>query len=135
MKQITLKDYLMGRDYQYPQELTDELRANAEETCRRTNLLLDRYFADNPDDETGVNSGWRPAAINRGTPGAAKKSKHMVCKAIDLEDDEGAIDDWCMNNLHVLEELELWLEHPSATKGWCHLQTVPPRSKNRVFYP
>ncbi len=135
MKQITLDAYLMGRQYQYPAELTAERRANAETTVWKTNLLLKRYFADNPDDETGVNSGWRPAAINGSTPGAAKASKHMDCLAVDLEDDDGNLDDWCMNNLDVLEELGLWMEHPSCTKNWTHLQIKPPRSGNRVFFP
>jgi hypothetical protein len=40
-----------------------------------------------------------------------------------------------MANLAVLEELQLWLEHPDATPGWCHLQILPPRSGRRVFYP
>ena len=35
----------------------------------------------------------------------------------------------------VLKDLGLWLEHPAATKGWAHVQTKPPRSGRRVFYP
>ena len=34
-----------------------------------------------------------------------------------------------------LASLGLWMEHPLATKGWCHLQVVSPRSGMRVFYP
>ena len=48
---------------------------------------------------------------------------------------EGEIDAWCMDHLDFLAEAGLWLEHPSATKGWCHLQQVPPKSGRRVFYP
>jgi len=68
-------------------------------------------------------------------PGAAKGSKHLSCQAIDLEDRDGRLDAWCMAHLGVLEELQLWLEHPDATPGWCHLQILPPRSGLRVFYP
>jgi len=82
-----------------------------------------------------VTSGWRPATINATVPGAAHGSKHLSCLAIDLEDRNGALDAWCLAHPDVLEELGLWLEHPDATPGWCHLQTQPPRSGSRVFYP
>ena len=55
--------------------------------------------------------------------------------AVDLYDPYGEIDKWCMDNKTVLAEFGVWLEHPDATPGWCHLQVVPPRSGNRVFRP
>jgi hypothetical protein len=82
-----------------------------------------------------VTSGYRPVAINAATPGAAKHSLHMVCKAIDIEDDHGMLDDWLMDNLTWMAEEQLWLEHPAVTKGWTHWQSDPPRSMKRVFYP
>jgi hypothetical protein len=45
------------------------------------------------------------------------------------------LDDWCLEHPEVLQEIGLWQEHPAATKGWCHLQIVPPRSGKRVFFP
>lgn len=127
---ITLEEYYMGRDKKYPDQLTDELRLNAQDTVDKANQLLARF-----GESRKVNSGWRPPAVNAAIPKAAKKSNHMRCLAIDLDDDDGDLDDWCMSNLSVLEELGLWMEHPAATKGWCHVQTVPPRSGRRVFYP
>jgi len=127
---LKLADYYMGRDRQYRGELTRELRANARETVKRVNRLLRRAGLVRK-----VSSGWRPAAVNAAVPGAAKGSKHLSCLAIDLEDRDGRLDAWCLAHLEVLEELQLWLEHPDATPGWCHLQTLPPRSGNRVFYP
>ncbi|MBX3664594.1 MAG: hypothetical protein KF834_02795 [Burkholderiales bacterium] len=127
---LKLADYYMGRDRLHRGELTRELRANARETLRRVNRLLRRAGLARK-----VSSGWRPAAVNAAVPGAAKGSKHLSCQAVDLEDRDGRLDAWCMANLDVLEELQLWLEHPEATPGWCHLQTLPPRSGNRVFYP
>ncbi len=127
---LKLADYYMGRDRPYRGELTRELRANARETLRRVNRLLRRAGLMRK-----VASGWRPAAINDTVPGAAKGSKHLSCLAIDLEDRNGALDAWCMAHLETLEQLGLWLEHPDATPGWCHLQILPPRSGNRVFYP
>lgn len=127
---LKLADYYMGRDRQYYAELTPELRANARETIRRVNLLLQRAGMARK-----VTSGWRPAAVNATVPGAAKGSKHINCIAIDLEDRDGRLDAWCMAHLEVLEEIGLWLEHPDATPDWCHLQTLPPGSGNRVFEP
>lgn len=127
---LKLADYYMGRDKLHRSELTRELRSNARETLRRVNRLLRRAGLMRK-----VSSGWRPAAINDAVPGAAKGSKHLTCLAIDLEDRNGTLDAWCMAHLETLEELGLWLEHPDATPGWCHLQTLPPRSGNRVFYP
>ncbi len=127
---LKLADYYMGRDKSHRSELTREIRANARETLLRANRLLRRAGMMRK-----VTSGWRPASINAAVPGAAKGSKHLSCLAIDLEDRNGALDAWCLAHPEILEELGLWLEHPDATPGWCHLQIQPPRSGNRVFHP
>jgi hypothetical protein len=125
---ISVAEYYMGRDKKYP--LNDELRANADEIVAKASELLSRF-----GQLRRVSSGWRPPAINATTPGAARKSLHMSCEAVDLEDEDGSLDDWCLEHPEVLQEIGLWQEHPAATKGWCHLQIVPPRSGKRVFFP
>ena len=138
---ITIDQYYMGRDRTYAAELTDQKRNNAARIVSRINLLIAMFEAAGieletmPDTKSPVSSGWRPSKINLMTSGAAPKSKHMTCEAIDLYDPEGAIDQWALDNPLVLAEIGLWQEHPSATKGWAHFQIVPPRSGNRVFYP
>lgn len=131
---ITLADYYMGRDRLYADELTQELVANAQLTVACANELLRRAGL-----RRAVSSGWRPVAVNAAVKNAAKKSKHMLCLAIDIDDDDGALDAWCMAHLDALEELGLWLEHPSATPRWCHVQSVQYGSwtpgKPRHFYP
>ena len=122
---ITVEQFLMGRK----EGLTADLLSNAQETVEKVNQLLD-YFGFNRK----VTSGYRPASVNASV-GGAKKSNHMLCKACDLEDTDGKLDNWCMSNQDKLAQVGLWLEHPSATKGWCHVQTVAPKSGNRVFYP
>lgn len=67
-----------------------------------------------------VSSGYRSSAQNVAV-GGAKKSLHMVCKACDFADPDGALDAWCTANQERLNKLGLWQEHPDATKGWCHL--------------
>lgn len=127
---ITLSDYYMGRDIEFGHELDPEKRSNAAQTVARVNLLLAAF-----GEERKVNSGFRPAAINGATPGAAAKSKHMTCQACDLADPDGDLDEWLMDHHSELEQIGLWVEHPSATKGWAHVQIVPPKSGKRVFYP
>ena len=129
---IILQDYWMGRDVTYPLALTPEIRRNAITTVALANALLAVFGQGRK-----VNSGWRPPQVNAATPNAAAMSKHMTGQAIDLADPEGDLDDWLMtgNGQAQLVTLGLWHEHPAATKGWAHLQTVPPRSGNRTFYP
>lgn len=129
---ITLTDYWMGRDTEFPLAMSPQIERNAATTVQLANALLVRF-----GQSRKVNSGWRPPQVNRNTPNAAPLSKHMTAQAIDLADPEGDLDEWLLSpkGQAVMEELGLWHEHPAATKGWAHLQTVPPRSGRRTFYP
>lgn len=138
--QITLDDYWLGRDKTYAKDLTDEIRANAEKTVTLVNLLLfvatkGGVLLTAGKNNSLVNSGWRPAEVNAKVPNAAAKSRHMTGQACDINDPTGSLDKWCAANLPELEKVGLWMEHPKATPGWCHLQTIPPRSGNRIFIP
>jgi uncharacterized protein YcbK (DUF882 family) len=82
-----------------------------------------------------VTSGYRSPEYNATIKNAAKKSNHTLCLACDLHDPDGKLDDFCNKNLQVLESLGLYLESPSATLGWCHVQCVQPKSGKRIFIP
>lgn len=127
---ISLADYYMNRDILFPRELDAEKRACATLTVARANALLTAAGITRT-----VSSGWRPPPINAQTPNASPTSKHLSCQAVDLADEDERLDRWCMSHLDVLERIGLWLEHPSATPGWCHVQVVAPRSGRRVFMP
>lgn len=129
---ITLSEYWMGRDKTHTADLTPDIRVNAAETVARVNELL-RVFGSHRK----VSSGWRPPSVNAGVKGAAPRSNHMTGKACDLEDRDGKLDAFCISELgqKVLEDIGLWLEHPSATEGWCHVQIVAPKSGRRTFKP
>ena len=126
LKMITEDEYLMGRAEQYP--IDGQLSANCADIVAKANRLMiaSRYCR-------GVRSGYRPAAINAQVPHASATSKHMTCQAVDLEDNDGKLKSWCMQNLGVLVTIGLWMESPEFTSTWCHLQTVPPKSGNRIF--
>lgn len=128
---ISLTEYWMGRDKAHAAELTDLIRQNAAELCARVSQLQ-KAAALGP---LYVSSGWRPVGVNSVIPNAAKKSNHLLGQAVDLKDPDGKLGRWALNNLDRLAAFELWLEHPSKTKGWVHLQSVPPKSGKRVFLP
>lgn len=139
---ITIEQYLMGRESIYPDEYTPEIKANAEMTVSKVNALLEWLKGEGLPLEKNkqgslVNSGWRPPQINGQTKNAAPKSKHMTGQACDLYDPEGDIDAMLMSGIGQakLAEIGLWMENPAATKGWSHVQTIPPRSGQRTFYP
>lgn len=137
---ITLADYLGDHVRTNGDELTVELMANATKTVDKVNQLfqaLDAAEVKVQRNAAGsyLNSGWRPAAYNATVPNASVTSKHITCEAADIFDPDGDIDNYLMGDLMVLAGLGLYMEHPAATKGWCHVQTRAPKSGNRVFYP
>ncbi len=137
---ITKEQFYKGRDKAYAADLTDDIRKAADETLRRTNLLLTRFEASHATGSKQprtATSGWRPPSVNAATKRAALKSLHMTGHAIDISDADGSLDKWLMTatGQKALEEIGLWMEHPSATPTWAHLQTKAPRSGRRVFYP
>ena len=140
---IALDHYWRGRDLTHGLMLSTAMRANAARTIELADKLLvlaklagvSLEFI--PATSSIVSSGWRPPDVNAATPGAAAKSLHMTCEAIDLYDPDGDLDEWLLSDAgqRAMADLGLWHEHPSATKGWAHLQTKPPRSGRRTFYP
>ncbi len=135
---ITVDEYFQGRRQTYAAELTPQIEANAVVIVKRAVALLDAFYAAIPGAAPRhVNSGWRPPTLNQRIPGAAQKSLHMTAEAIDLSDDDGALDDWINspNGELVLQRLELWAENWRYTSRWTHVQSRPPRSGRRFFTP
>lgn len=142
---ITWEDYLMGRDAEHGDEITQAMRDDAALLLKRVNALLTMAAIDGVypgiDQHTGtpVASGWRPAHINDRTANAAKGSNHITMRAIDVQDTpDRAIARWCLAHIDVLINLGLWIERPQWTGGadpWVHFQKVPPGSGHRVYVP
>lgn len=133
MKKLTNEDYLMGRIKE--EDLTPEEKADMEDLLDKVNRLLADFYKNNPDEhERGINSGYRTALINSAV-GGAKKSKHMICQAVDIEDGNGKLDKWLTHFPEKLIEFDLYREHPDYTAGWLHVQIVGPKSKKRTFIP
>lgn len=134
---IDLKAFFNGRDRAFEQELTEDIRRNAADTVAKANALLKRAGFEHI---TRVNSGWRPPLINASVTNASPTSYHLSGRAVDLPDPDRTLAAWCASHLDALAEIGLWLEDPRWTydpdgEHWVHLQTLPPRSGNRVFVP
>lgn len=136
---ITIEDYV-GPWAKSP-DWTKERQENALRLLHACSLLEFQMkaagieFPDNPITGTGISGqtfgGFRPQACKIG----ANKSNHKEGLAVDRYDPQGAIDQWCIEHLEVLEHCGIYLENPKATNGWSHWQCVPPRSGRTVFMP
>jgi hypothetical protein len=137
---ITVDDYFMGRRDTHSLAMSPSIERNATRTVNTVNALLalsGLHVPLHPTTRTPVSSGWRPPTVNASTPNAATNSKHMTGEAVDLYDPDGDLDEWLLTDdgQAALKRVGLWMEHPASTRGWSHLQIVPPRSGRRVFYP
>lgn len=134
---ITLEQYAMGRDKLYPNEWTSEVQQNAKTLLEKVNALLNELSVSS----AVVTSGFRPAAINNKITNAAKKSAHMIGKAVDILDNKNQdLAKLVANSPILLKKYGLWMESMTATKGkntnWVHLDTMDRKDRpSRVFLP
>lgn len=122
---ITLEKYLMGRDKMYP--LDDLKMANAKKLLETVNKLFDEL-----DIQPYLTSGYRPGHWNKAA-GGSERSAHLSCEAIDIEDQFGKIKKKI--TVELLEKYDLYMEDPTKTTTWVHLQTRKTRSGRRIFLP
>ena len=94
-----------------------------------------------------VTSGFRSTEKHRaiyehlGVKNPPMGSKHLSCQAIDVFDPEGNLKNFIVNNIPLMEEIGLWFEdffhthgrELNGSRGWCHIQIVPPASGKRFF--
>lgn len=132
---ITLEDYF-GRMSRAGETPSEEVVSNATVLIAAVNGLLDEVDVEAARERV-VNSGWRSAGYNATISNAAPRSRHITGNAIDVADPDGELDEYLFgeDGRRLLERWGLYMEHPMATKGWCHLQNIPPRSGRRVFMP
>ena len=150
-------DYWNGPDeadrrVKYARAFKQEYQDNGDDVQRRIAAVEVAFRAETGIElPCGYASGWRPQIVNETTANAGKNSRHLTANAGDKRDSpDGEFAWWCTRNVGVLESHELWMEHPAATvvrawkvaraqgrvpTPWCHLQSVPPASHNRVYFP
>lgn len=126
LSMITLQEMMGDNKYD---DLSDELKKNAEETLKRVNLFRKEY-----NKPMFVNSGYRTPEHNAAI-GGSKNSAHCYCQAIDFKDNDGQIKDFIANDVNILDRCDLYMEDPSITKTWVHLSIRPTKSGKRIFLP
>ena len=117
---------------------------NAVTLLHRVNRVLAQYEANTHnkleiDDDTGTqisgsrggsgDGGFRLAQSRTGVKG----SSHKQGMGVDVYDVFDRIDNWISAHPDILEEFDLYREHPAYTPGWCHLQTRP--TSKRTYLP
>jgi uncharacterized protein YcbK (DUF882 family) len=127
---VTLAEYIMGRDAQYP--LTQEQWDNAEDLIEKL-VELEDHWTDESGEEFVITSGYRPAEINAGIAGAKPDDAHTKCMGVDLRDTNMELSDFLLRNLTLLEQIGFWMESPQSAKDHVHLQIYAPHSGHRVF--
>lgn len=137
---IRLKDYF-GHKIDHP-DATQERKDNAEVLLSRVNVLLDYAemqgvyeVVNNPYTDTQI-SGTRNGSGDGGfrlqtSTTGAPKSSHKEGMGVDIYDPGNRLDKWLTDE--ILEEFDLYREHPDYTRTWCHLQTRP--VAKRTFKP
>lgn len=122
---LTREAYLMGREVEYP--LNEDMEVNTARLLYRIRKLVKEWGG-----VTTFTSGYRPGRYNTAA-GGAKGSAHLTCEAGDVLDADGKLKQWIAANPWVLIQCDLWMEDPSATPTWCHLQSRPVKSGQRIF--
>lgn len=127
---ISKDELLKGRDKQYASEYSQEVSDNLDKLLIPINQVRTAWAKP-----MTVTSGWRPAAINSATPGAATHSKHMIGLAVDILDTDGSLMQWVLDNLSMMKDLGLYFEDFRWTPNWVHFQLGAPGSGKRIFVP
>lgn len=149
MRPLTAEDYFGRMSRASGETPSSEVQSNASDLLLRVNGLLEHlslFCQDKAIVEPAITSGWRTGAYNQTIAGAAARSRHITGQAVDLADPGGVIDDLLFSDWQrfidsglvercLLAKFGLSMEHPLATKNWCHLQTPRVRSGNLVFFP
>lgn len=128
IKYVSVTEYLMGRAT--IETLTEQQVINLNTLIPKINDLLELY-----KKPLHVNSGYRTKEDQLRINPKAPNSQHCECAAIDLGDRDNSFRNWCLMNLQHLVDLGLYMEEPSHTPTWVHLQVIAPKSGYRIFLP
>lgn len=121
------------RRLKYPWD--EKISSNAQTIVDRLNQLYYQLPA-NLRGPFHITSAYRPGSYNEAA-GGAPNSLHTTCEAVDLANVGNVLGQYLLEHLELLESCRLWMEHPTATlrTQHVHLQTRPPGSGKRVFWP
>lgn len=114
--------------------LSDTLQENLLDLCDKLNAL-EKHCPWEFYPTPGC-SGYRTEEEQKRINPKAMRSSHIFGCAVDIDDYEGLIFEWCQDNIQLLVKFGIWLENPSADPdGHLHMQSIPPKSGNRIYWP
>lgn len=126
-------------------ELPKDIAANVKSLIEAINAVLSKFGSSRKitsgyrsiDDHHRIYNKINANRAKTGLPALKipMGSAHLSGLAIDLEDANGDLDKWCIENIDWLTEKGVYIEHPDHTKGWCHMQLRAPKSGNNPFIP
>ena len=134
---INTVDYFNDKPKLYPSDYTEEVIENAKDLLFRVNALMLELFELHKGEFRfpRITSGWRPAAYNKSKKGATH-SWHILGRAVDLADPDGILAQQIYEVRDLLKLYGLWMERPSKTPGWVHLDTGKrPERDEHIFDP
>jgi hypothetical protein len=108
--------------------LTMDQRANLEKLAA-TITELEKIIGRELTVTSGLRSDQDQLRINPGV----KHSAHLSGEAVDVADIDGRLYDWCLENVHELIRLGIYVEDKRFCPTWIHLQIRP--THNRFFIP
>lgn len=96
-------------------------------------------FMDEGGSPFVITSGLRDEAlqtklIDQGKSNA-KHSKHLIGAAADIQDKKGLLKKWILENIEYFKGKGLYFEDFNYTKGYVHVQMMPPGSGKMIFIP
>lgn len=118
-------------------DISNEFIPNLKELHKRINVIRNAY--GKPMIPTSIFRSMADHLRIYTQKGITDKSKipmgsnHLKGCAIDIADPQGKLMEWTKENIPLLEEVGLWCE--DGISGWCHFQSVPPKSGKRFFLP
>lgn len=116
--------------HNYP--TTPEIDNNLADLCIKINIIRAAY--GKPMIVTsGLRSESQQQQLILAGKSNATNSKHLSGQAVDISDPDGKVYDFCKANEDLLDKAGLWCEDRMG--GWQHLQTLPPKSGHRWFFP
>lgn len=133
---ISLKEILKGADFNKQPE---EVKSNLLELLEKINKVRTAY-----GKSMIITSGLRTMEDHlriykeKGITDTKKipmASRHLIGAAVDIADSKKELQKWCLENVKLLEEIGLWMEHFDHTPTWTHFQIKSPRSGARFFKP
>lgn len=126
---FSLTELLSAGQHKWKESEVDIVtKRNLEDLCRKINAL-------GYQPPMRATSCLRSIKDQQRINPSAMGSSHLYGCAVDIADADGKLKAWLVANKSKLVECGLWMEDPSATKTWAHLQSYAPKSMKRIFMP